>query len=111
MGTFAPRSENIEERKVLIPEEVTSYKDLEIIMTSHLKVGEQCQEAYHKANRMLGLVKRTIVYPDPVILVRLYKSRVDSLIGKVQSCGLGCYVRHICFNMFNCCYMRMTFYS
>jgi len=25
---------------------------------------------------MLGLVKRTIVYPDPVVLVRLYKSLV-----------------------------------
>ena len=41
-------------------EEVTSYEDLGIIMTSHLKVAEQCQEAYRKANRMLGLVKRTI---------------------------------------------------
>ena len=40
-------------------------------MTSHLKVAEQCQEAYRKANRMLGLVKRTIVYPVPVVLVRL----------------------------------------
>ena len=57
-------------------EEVTSYKDLGIIMTSHLKVAEQCQEAYRKANRMLGLVKRTIMYPDPVVLVRLYKSLV-----------------------------------
>ena len=45
-------------------------------MTSHLKVAEQCQEAYRKANRMLGLVKRTMVYPDPVVLVRLYKSLV-----------------------------------
>jgi len=35
-------------------EEVTSYKDLAIIMTSHLKVAEQCHEAYRKANRMLG---------------------------------------------------------
>ena len=61
-------------RKML--EEVTSYKDLGIIMTSHLIVAEQCQEAYRKANRMLGLVKRTIVYPDPVVLVRLYKSLV-----------------------------------
>jgi len=58
----------------LLEEVVTSYKDLGIIMTSHLKAAEQCQEAYRKANRMLGLVKRTIVYPDPVVLVRLYKS-------------------------------------
>jgi len=45
---------------------------------SHLKVTEQCQEAYHKANRMLGvgLVKRTIVHRDPAIMVRLYKSLV-----------------------------------
>ena len=57
-------------------EEVTSYRDLGIIMSSHLKVTEQCQEAYHKANRMLGLVRRTIVHRDPAIMVRLYKSLV-----------------------------------
>ena len=45
-------------------------------MSSHLKVTEQCQEAYHKANRMLGLVRRTIVHRDPAIMVRLYKSLV-----------------------------------
>ena len=31
-------------------------------------------EAYRKANRMLELVNRIIVYPDPVVLVRLYQS-------------------------------------
>ena len=52
-------------------EEVTSYRDLGVIMSSHLKVNEHCQEAYRKANRMLGLVKRTTL-----VLVRLYKSLV-----------------------------------
>ena len=45
-------------------------------MSSHLKVNEHCQEAYRKANRMLGLVKRTIEYRDPLVLVSLYKSLV-----------------------------------
>ena len=56
-------------------------------MTSHLKVAEQCQEAYRKANRMLGLFKRTIVYPDPVVLVRLYKSLVRP---RLEYCSPAC---------------------
>lgn len=57
-------------------EEVTSYRDLGVIMSSHLKVNEHCQEAYRKANRMLGLVKRTMEHRDPLVLVSLYKSLV-----------------------------------
>jgi len=39
-------------------------------------MAEQCHEAYHKANRMLGLLKRTVKYRNPDILMRLYKSLV-----------------------------------
>ena len=46
------------------------------MITSNLKVSEQCQLAYSRANRMLGLVRRTIHHRNPELLVRLYKSLV-----------------------------------
>jgi len=51
-------------------------KDLRVIISSNLNVTEQCYEAQHKANKMLGLLKRTVKYRNPDILVRLYKSLV-----------------------------------
>lgn len=45
-------------------------------MSRDLKVSIQANESYSKANRMLGLIKRTIQFKDPCILVRLYKSLV-----------------------------------
>jgi len=57
-------------------EEVTSYRDLGVIMSSHLKVNEHCQEAYRKANRMLGLVKRTIEHRDPLKKLKLWTERI-----------------------------------
>ena len=36
-------------------------KDLGVLITSDLKSGEQCAAAYMKANKMLGLIKRTLV--------------------------------------------------
>ena len=55
---------------------VMTEKDLGVIISSNLKVAEQCHEAYRKANRMLGLLKRTVNYRNPDIMVRLYKSLV-----------------------------------
>ena len=40
-------------------DKVLTYKDLGIIVSSNLKVAEHFQQAYNKANEMLGLVKRT----------------------------------------------------
>ena len=57
-------------------EEVNSEKDLGVTFSADLKVSEQCKEAYSKANRMLGLISRTIKYKDPAILTNLYKSMV-----------------------------------
>ena len=51
-------------------------KDLGVMITSDLKAGEQCMAAYGKANRMLGLIKRTLVNNDRRILLALYKSIV-----------------------------------
>lgn len=51
-------------------------KDLGILISNDLKVGLQCTEAYKKANKMLGLIRRTIVNKEPRILLALYKSLV-----------------------------------
>jgi len=55
---------------------VTTEKDLGVLISSNLKVAEHCYEAYCKANRMLGLLKRTVKYRNPDTMVRLYKSLV-----------------------------------
>jgi len=46
------------------------------MMSKDLKVARQCQESYSKANRMLGLIKRTIKYKNQEVLMNLYKSMV-----------------------------------
>ena len=51
-------------------------KDLGILISHDLKVSQQCQLAYNKASRILGLINRTIEYKHPNILIRLYKSLV-----------------------------------
>jgi len=53
---------------------VCQEKDLGVLITNDLKVSQQCQQAYNKASRTLGLINRTIEHPD--ILLRLYKSLV-----------------------------------
>jgi len=56
--------------------EDTSEKDLGVVFTNDLKVSSHCKECYCKANRMLGLISRTIVYKHPSVLLNLYKSLV-----------------------------------
>ena len=51
-------------------------KDLGVVISSDLKVFQQCQQAYNKASRILGLINRTIKYRHTDILLRLYKSLV-----------------------------------
>ena len=55
---------------------VTEEKDLGVIVSSDLKVEAQCNAACVKANRMLGLIKRTFVNKRQTILISLYKSLV-----------------------------------
>jgi len=57
-------------------EKVSEEKDLGIIISNDLKISKQCTQAYAKANKMLGVVKRTIVYKTTDILLQLYKSLV-----------------------------------
>jgi len=56
--------------------EVTEHKDLGIMISSTLKVADHCQYACNKANKMLGLLKRTIKHKNYTVMVQLYKSLV-----------------------------------
>ena len=51
-------------------------KGLGVIITNDFKVEAQCSAACVKANRMLGLIKRTLVNKRRAILTTLYKSLV-----------------------------------
>ena len=57
-------------------EVTTEEKDLGVIISSNLKPSRQCQQAYSKANRALGLIHRSISFKTPYVLLRLYKSLV-----------------------------------
>ena len=46
------------------------------MVTKDLKFVRQCEESYSKANRMLGLISRTIEYKNQEVLMNLYKSIV-----------------------------------
>ena len=58
------------------PKKVTEEKDLGVIITNDLKMEAQCSAACVKANRMLGLIKRTLVNKRRAILTTLYKKLV-----------------------------------
>ena len=56
-------------------------RDLGVIMHSSAKPSRQCVEAAKRANRILGMIKRTIVsreLPEHDVVLRLYKSLVRS---------------------------------
>jgi len=48
-------------------------KDLGILISSDLKVSQQCQQAYAKASKSLGMINRTITNKPTKILLQLYK--------------------------------------
>jgi len=56
--------------------EVTEEKDLGVIISKDMKVSQQCSSAYSKANRILGVINRTISYKSTDIMLPLYKSAV-----------------------------------
>jgi len=57
-------------------EEAATEKDLGVTFSSDLKSATHCKEVYSKANRILGLISRTIQYKSPTVLINLYKSLV-----------------------------------
>jgi len=56
---------------------VTQHKrDLVLDVSSDLKVSSQCQQAYAKANRMIGLISRNIYHKSWTVMLQLYKTLV-----------------------------------
>jgi len=51
-------------------------KDLGIMIISDLKCSRQCEYACSKANRVIGMIRRTITYKEPKIMSSLYKTLV-----------------------------------
>ena len=49
-------------------QECQEKKDLDLLISDDLKVGSQCNQAFLKANRMLGVPIRTVVNKSPYIL-------------------------------------------
>jgi len=59
-----------------LPATEVTEKDLGVIISKDLKVSKQCSAAYSKANKMLGVINRTVTYKSTDIMLRLYKSVV-----------------------------------
>ena len=57
------------------PIEVVCFeKDLGVVFSNDMKVALHCSDSYRKANRMLGMISRTITYRHPTVLLNLYKT-------------------------------------
>ena len=76
MHLGAKNSRHKYEMKGYILESVLLERDLGVSVSSDMKVLEQCDQACKKANRMLGLLRRTISSREPQLLVSLYKTLV-----------------------------------
>ena len=63
-----------------ILESSTEEKDLGVIISDNLKSAANCRAAYVKANRVLGMIRRTITYKSDQILLPLYKTLVRPLV-------------------------------
>lgn len=55
---------------------ITVEKDLGVLCTNDLKVEEQCADVCKKANRILGMIRRTITSRSKKIILQMYKSLV-----------------------------------
>ena len=51
-------------------------KDLGLTISADMKVLEQCGIAAAKINRILGLIRRNIVYKEKELIITLYKTIV-----------------------------------
>ena len=53
---------------------VTSHKDLGIVFDNHLKFHDHTIEVTAKANRLLGIIRKSFEYLEPDMLVKLFVS-------------------------------------
>ena len=51
-------------------------KDLGVIISSNLKVGDQCLETRNRAKKILGIINCNVVYKSKEVISKLYKSYV-----------------------------------
>jgi len=51
-------------------------KDLGVMITTDLKCSQQCEYAYSKASRVMVIIKKTISYKEPRIVLCLCKTLV-----------------------------------
>ena len=59
---------------------VSKYKDLGVIMASDLKWSKHVEQIVHKANRLLGLLKRTVGGKNKDIFSNLYTTLVRPIL-------------------------------
>jgi hypothetical protein len=59
--------------------ETETVKDLEVWITNNLKVSNQCEKVFTKADRMLGVLDRTIENKSIGVIVKLFKSLIRPL--------------------------------
>ena len=59
---------------------VSNYKDLGVIMASDLKWSKHVEQIVHKANRVLGLLKRTVGGKNKDIFSNFYKTLVRPIL-------------------------------
>jgi hypothetical protein len=59
---------------------VDQEKDLGVVISSDLKVSKQCVQAYGKANKIMGMIIRTIQFKSIEIMLNLYKALVRPLL-------------------------------
>jgi len=57
-------------------EKCTEEKDLGVIITNDMKSSRQCLQAYNRASRILGMIRRTISCKNKDIMLNLYKTLV-----------------------------------
>jgi len=58
-------------------EEADCEKDLGVTFTTDLKTAAHCKDIYSKANRMLGLLSRTMKYKNPAVQVSCYRPHLQ----------------------------------
>ena len=54
----------------------TKEKDLGVTFSADIKISEQCGTAASKRNKILGLIRRNIMYKEKQLIVPLYKAIV-----------------------------------
>ena len=52
----------------------TQEKDLGVTFSADMKVSEQCGIAASKGNKIIGLIRRTIIYKEKQVFVTMHKA-------------------------------------